>query len=311
MKIGPFHSLLPLFSLILSLPWMGCQEDTRDLPTRGKLVMISSEDIYPSIDKEVKDFESMYEKVHITHLQSTTRDAVVQLLNDSVKLVTSPRPLNAEERGVIKKYNLEVDTFTIAYDAALVLVNEKNTLDHISIDELREIMLGKKTTWRELGEKKVGGKIIVAMGGPNSGMYEYVLQRVTGFVPFANVVYPCTTTTHAISFVAEHANAIGFVSQSWASETPARTKILAVGDPAFRRDSTSTTMEFFPPLQAHVYRNYYPLRRTLYIFSKNAGSGVGVGFTAYVTGSEGQKLFLKNGLVPATMPVRLIQLQSQ
>jgi len=273
--------------------------------------MISSEDIYPAIDSEVKEFESLYEKVHITHLQSTTRDAVVQLLNDSVKIITSPRPLNDEEKGVIKKYKLEVDTFKIAYDAALVLVNDKNSLTRITVDELREIMLGKLTAWRELGETKVGGKIVVALGGPNSGMYEYVLQRVTGLQPFANVVYPCSTTTHAISFIAEHSNAIGFVSQGWVSETPAKTRILAIGDPAFRRDSTSTTLEYFPPLQAHVYRDYYPLRRTLYIFSKDAGTGVGVGFTAFVTGAQGQKLFLKNGLVPATMPVRLIQLQSQ
>lgn len=273
--------------------------------------MISSEDIYPAIDSEVKEFESLYEKVHITHLQATTRDAVVQLLNDSVKVITSPRPLNDEEKAVIKKYKLEVDTFKIAYDAALVLVNEKNSLTRITVGELREIMLGKLTSWRELGESNVRSKIVVALGGPNSGMYEYVLQRVTDFQPFANVVYPCSTTTHAVSFIAEHSNAIGFVSQSWVSETPAKTRILAIGDPAFRRDSMSTTLEYFPPLQAHVYRDYYPLRRTLYIFSKGAGTGVGVGFAAFVTGAQGQKLFLKSGLVPATMPVRLIQLQSQ
>ena len=108
-----------------------------------------------------------------------------------------------------------------------------------------------------------------------------------------------------------HNNAIGFVSQSWVSSTPAKTRILDIGDPNFTRDSASTTLEYFPPLQAHVYRGYYPLSRTLYLFSRNAGTGVGIGFTAFVTGAEGQKLFLKNGLVPATMPVRLIQLQSQ
>ena len=311
MRTGSFHSFLSLLSLTVLLSWTGCQTDTGDLPTRGKLVMISSEDIYPAIDSEVKEFESMYSQVHITHLQSTTRDAVVQLLNDSVKLVTSARPLNDDELAVIKKYKLEVDTFRIAYEAAIVLVNEKNSLDRITVDELRNIMLGKKTMWRELGEKKVGGNIIVAMGGPNSGMYEYVLRRITGMAPFANVVYPCSTTTQTIAFVAEHRNAIGFVSQSWMAEAPAKTKILAIGDPSFTRDSTSTTLEYFPPLQAHIYRDYYPLRRTLYIFTKNAGTGVGVGFTAFVTGSQGQKLFLNNGLVPATMPVRLIQLQSQ
>ncbi|HTX18450.1 MAG TPA: substrate-binding domain-containing protein [Bacteroidota bacterium] len=311
MRTASFHSFCSLLFLTVLLSWTGCQKDAGDLPTRGKLVMISSEDIYPAIDSEVKEFESMYEQAHITHLESTTRDAVVQLLNDSVKLVTSPRPLNEDELAVIKKYKLEVDTFRIAYEAALVLVNEKNSLEHLTVDALREIMLGKKTMWRELGERNVGGKVIVALGDPNSGMYEYILKRVTGGEPFANVIYPCSTTTQTIAFVAEHRNAIGFVSQSWVAETPAKTKILAIGDPAFTRDSTSKTLEYFPPLQAHVYRDYYPLRRTLYIFSKNAGTGVAVGFTAFVTGSQGQKLFLNNGLVPATMPVRLIQLQSQ
>ncbi len=309
MKTASIHSLV--LSLSLLLTWTGCQKDTRDLPTRGNLVVISSEDIFPSIDAEVQEFESMYEQAHITHLQSTTRDAVVQLLNDSVKLITSPRQFNDEERAVIKKYKLEVDTFKIAYDAALVLVNENNSLTRIKVEELKDIMLGKAKTWHDVGEKKISGRIVVALGGANSGMYEYVKQRITNFQPFADVVFPCSTTTHVISFVAAHSNAIGFVSQSWVSSTPAKTRILDIGDPNFTRDSASTTLEYFPPLQAHVYRGYYPLSRTLYIFSRNAGTGVGVGFTAFVTGAEGQKLFLKNGLVPATMPVRLIQLQSQ
>ncbi len=253
----------------------------------------------------------MYEQAHITHLQSTTRDAVVQLLNDSVKLITSPRQFNDEERAVIQKYKLEVDTFKIAYDAALVLVNENNSLTRIKVEELKDILLGKAKTWRDVGEKKIAGRIVVALGGVNSGMYEYVKQRITNSQPFADVVYPCSTTTQVISYVASHNNAIGFVSQSWVSSTPAKTRILDIGDPNFTRDSASTTLEYFPPLQAHVYRGYYPLSRTLYIFSRNAGTGVGVGFTAFVTGGEGQKLFLKNGLVPATMPVRLIQLESQ
>ena len=309
--MGSFHRAVFFLSLILSITWTGCHEDTRELPTRGNLVMISSEDIYPSIDVEVKEFESQYELAHIRHLQSTTRDAVVQLLNDSVKLVTSPRPLNDEEKAVIRKYKLQVDTFKIAYDAALVLVNEKNSLTRIKVEELRNIMLGTTTTWRSIGERKIPGRIVVALGGPNSGMYEYMKHRLVGSQSFADVVYPCSTTTQVISYTASHSNAIGFVSQSWVQSTPAKTKILDVGDPEFFRDSASATIEYFPPHQAHVYRNYYPLRRTLYIFSKDAGMGVGTGFAAFVMGAEGQKLFLKNGLVPATMPVRLVQPQSQ
>jgi len=172
-------------------------------------------------------------------------------------------------------------------------------------------LLGKVKTWRAVGEKKIAGRIVVALGGANSGMYEFVKRRITNFQPFADVVYPCSTTTQVISFIAAHNNAIGFVSQSWVTSTPAKTRILDIGDPNFTRDSTSTTLEYFPPLQAHVYRGYYPLTRTLYLFSRNAGNGVGIGLTAFMTGVEGQKLFKENGLVPATMPVRLVQPEDQ
>ena len=311
MKTVPIRNLITCSILFVVCTWTGCQDDSRDLPTRGNLTMISSEDIFPVIDKEVREFEQMYEKAHIRHLQSTTRDAIVQLLNDSVKLVTSPRQLNDEERGVIKKYNLEVDTFKIAYDAALVLVNEKNSLTRFTVEELRNILLGKIQKWRELGEKNTGGQVVVALGESNSGMYEYVKKRIAGSQPLAGVIVPCATTNDVIAYVAGHNNALGFVSQGWISETPPKTRIADIGDPDYKRDSTSTTLEYFPPLQAHVYRNYYPLRRTLYIFSRNVGTGVGIGFSAFVTGAKGQKLFLKNALVPATMPVRLVQLQSQ
>jgi len=309
MKTASIHSLA--LSLSLLLTWTGCQKDTRDLPTRGSLVVNSSEDIFPVIDAEVKEFQSMYHEAHVTHLQSTPRDAVAQLLNDSVKVILSSRQFNDEEKGVIAKYKLEVDTFKVAYEAALVIVNEKNSLTKIKVGELKDILLGKSKTWHDLGETKVSGRIVVALTIPNSGMYDYVKKRITNSRQFADVVYPCTASKDVISYVAAHDNAIGFVNQAWVNSAPANTRILDIGDPGFARDSTSTTLEYFYPFQAHVYRGYYPLTRTLYIFSRNAGNGVGIGLTAFMTGAEGQKLFLKSGLVPATMPVRLVQPEDQ
>jgi phosphate transport system substrate-binding protein len=38
-------------------------------------------------------------------------------------------------------------------------------------------------------------------------------------------------------------------------------------------------------------------------------SGLGTGFVSFVAGDQGQRIILKSGLVPATMPVRLIQVK--
>ena len=309
MKTASIHSLV--LSLSLLLTWTGCQKEPRELPTRGNLVVISTEDIFPIMDAEVKEFQSMYQEARVTHLQSTPRDAVAQLLNDSVKVITSSRQFNDDEKAVIAKYKLEVDTFKVAYEAALVIVNGKNSLTKIKVGELKDVLLGKSRTWRDLGETKVSGRIIVALEKANSGMYDYVKKRITNSKPFADVVYPCSTAADVLSYVAANDNAIGFVNQAWVTSVPANTRILDIGDQGFTRDSTSTTLEYFHPFQAHVYRGYYPLTRTLYLFSRNAGNGVGIGLTAFMTGAEGQKLFLKHGLVPATMPVRLVQSEDQ
>jgi len=50
------------------------------------------------------------------------------------------------------------------------------------------------------------------------------------------------------------------------------------------------------------------LWREVYILSKEAYTGLGTGFTAFVASERGQRIVLKFGLVPATMPVRLVEL---
>lgn len=293
---------------VFSTLFLSCGEDDRETFTKGKLTVISSEDIFPVFDKEVAEFQRIYEKAKIVHYSATAREAIVHLLNDSVKVIACSRDLNDEEKAVIAKDNLNVESHMVAYDCVVVFVNEKNSLARCTVAQLKDILLGNIRSWRELGDKKNGGSIVVAMGDANSGVQEYIKNRVAGGVKLAPVVYPCSTSARVISFVQNNANAIGFVGMSWAEKTPVHTRILDIGDPAFTRDSTSKELEYFSPIQAYVYRNYYPLRRSLYLFSKNIGSGVGAGLITFIATSQGQKIFLTNGLVPAKVPVKLVQL---
>lgn len=312
MKTAGISKLFFLFVLFLGLS-IGCQESQKDLPTRGHVMMMASDDIYPVVKKEVDEFQKMYEQAHVALQQTSTRDAIVQLLNDSVKVIAVARDFNDEERNVIKKYSLTIETYKVAYDGAVVLVNDKNPLTEISVEQLKGILLGAFTRWSDVGAKKNSDRIVVAMGGPNSGMYEYINTRITEGKPFAQVIMPCASDEKVIEYVTRHSNAIGFVAQAYAGidSTPPKTHILAIGDPHFTRDSTSTKLEYFKPYQAYIYQNYYPLRRSIYIFRNDQTNGVSLGITAFIAGPSGQKLILSNGLVPATMPVRLVHIQSQ
>jgi phosphate transport system substrate-binding protein len=45
--------------------------------------------------------------------------------------------------------------------------------------------------------------------------------------------------------------------------------------------------------------------------SRESFTGLGSGFVSFVSGEKGQRIILKSGLVPATMPIRIIQVKNE
>ena len=59
--------------------------------------------------------------------------------------------------------------------------------------------------------------------------------------------------------------------------------------------------EFAPAL------SQYPLIREVYMINREGRAGLGTGFVSFVAGDAGQRIVRIAGLLPATMPVRLIK----
>jgi phosphate transport system substrate-binding protein len=82
-------------------------------------------------------------------------------------------------------------------------------------------------------------------------------------------------------------------------------KVVAVG----HKNNPTEPDTYYQPFQGYLAAGTYPLRRDLYIVSREARAGLGTGFASFVAGDKGQRIFLKSGLVPATMPVRLVNIR--
>jgi phosphate transport system substrate-binding protein len=52
----------------------------------------------------------------------------------------------------------------------------------------------------------------------------------------------------------------------------------------------------------------YPLTRDVVIISREIGTGLGTGFISFAASDKGQRIVLKSGLVPVTMPVRIVNI---
>src|SRR5690606_7831129 len=69
-------------------------------------------------------------------------------------------------------------------------------------------------------------------------------------------------------------------------------------------NDTLQSPTYVKPTQASLSTGEYPLRREVKVLNYQPNLGLGMGFSAFLTGDRGQRIVLKSGLLPAKMPGR-------
>ncbi len=304
--VGRNDLLMFMGGFLLMLGLIGCQGEPKETATKGRVTVITSESVAPVIKAEKDTFEQLYQQAHIDLETMSAREAITHLFNDSIKVIVSSRALNAEERAVAKKASLNIGEFKIAVDAVAVIVDTTNPVKQLRTTQLDSVFSGTVRDWKLLGTSKKGN-IELCLPDRNSGTYEVFTTRILKGKAFATPSQVLSTSPAMVRFVSTHPNAIGLLGLNWLSLYKDSVRALAIADPD-APDSLGTKGEYFAPYQAYVYQQNYPITRTIYVYSRTDNYSPGGGFLTFITSAPGQKIILNSGLVPATMPVRIVQL---
>jgi phosphate transport system substrate-binding protein len=252
----------------------------------------------------VEEFQQLYPKTQISLSTASTREAVVKLLRGEVKTIFVSRRMQADEQADAAANRLRVDSVRFAVDGVAVLVNARNPVTRLTVEELGAVFGGTVGNWKEVGGEDLA--ILPVTLSRNMGSSELLLARAVKDTAFAANAFYAATSAQVVETVGGRPDAIGYVGLTWVAdgsplpaEARAKVRALELGATAEGRA--------YAPYQAAVYRRDYPLARDLYVLSTDRSLGVATGLIAFVAGSEGQKIVLDAGLVPATMPVRLVQ----
>jgi phosphate transport system substrate-binding protein len=270
-----------------------------DTPTSGNLAIAADETYKPLIESEVLTFESIYKYANITVKFKPEAEVFNDLMNDSVRLIIVSRKLNDAELKQFEKWEIVPKVTKIAYDA-IALIGSKDLKDTVyTLDQLNMLLSAGVT------DKKLKN-IKVVFDNNNSSTIRFIKEK-TGVKEFSSNCYALNSGPAVLDYVSKEKNTIGIIGVDYISEQDDTTsqnfiKTIKVLDIAVNSDS-----EAFKPYQAYIAQKIYPLYREVYIVSKEAYTGLGTGFTAFVASERGQRIVLKLGLVPATMPVRLVE----
>jgi phosphate transport system substrate-binding protein len=271
-------------------------DGSRDTPTSGSIRIAVDESLMPVIDAEVKAFEAIYPSAHITVLEVSEADAIRLLIADSVRLAIITRSLNDVERQHMLDQHITPHDETVARESIAIILNPAAKDSTFSLPELTAL-------FSKEGEHRI------VFDNPKSGVVRYVKDSLLPGREFSSSTYSLNGSEAVIEYVSREKDAIGLIGGAWIGDRDDSTtnKFLA----SIRVAAIEHDGEFYQPYQAYVARRLYPLARDIVMVSREARSGLGTGFMSFVAGDKGQRVILKAGLLPVTMPVRIVEISHE
>jgi phosphate transport system substrate-binding protein len=233
------------------------------------------------------------------------------LNNDSVRLAITSRSLTPEEKAFFDSRKIIPRTLKIAEDAIALIVNKNNADTAITYEQLGKIIRGEITSWNELNSGGMKDSIRIVFDKNGSANARFLNERFLNGKKFPANFYATNSNSAVVDYVSSNPNALGVIGVNWISDRDDslsgvflnKINVVALSMP----DTNKAELVFNKPFQAYIALKTYPLLREVTIISREGRNGLGTGFASFVAGDKGQRLIRLMGLLPATMPVRIIR----
>jgi phosphate transport system substrate-binding protein len=280
-----------------------------ETPTSGNIRISIDESFKLLFDTQLYTFQYFYPEAHITPSFKPEIEVVNDFLNDSVRTVVSTYKLSKEEEDNLLAHQIVVLTTKIAYDALALIINPDNVDSLLLSTDVEKIFQGKISSWSEINPKNNSGQINVVFDNIKSGNVRYFKEKFNLPDSLPSNFMSARTNEEVISYVKNHRGALGILSSNWISDrqdTVSEKFLSEIRVVAITPEYDPTGPNYFKPYQAYIANKSYPYVRDVYMLCRETFLGLGRGFIQFVAGEKGQRIVLKSKLVPATMPVRIL-----
>jgi ABC-type phosphate transport system substrate-binding protein len=277
-------------------------------PTSGTIKVAADESLRPLVDAEVAAFQGIYKDAHIEVIYTSEEQAIDTLLMDSTIMAIVTRRLIPEEQKVLDNLKIRGHQSKFATGGVALVVNRQNPDTVMLLDDLKKILSGEIKTWKDLTKTSSALGIEVVFDQPTSGIIRYLKDSLFSFSSLPPNCFALKSNQAVVEYVAQKPQALGVIDLSWISDRDDSTANSFVGSIKVMGLSVSPDSGYYQPYQAYIAQRKYPLRRDVVMISREYTTGLASGFMRFAAAEKGQRVVLKAGLVPATMPVRVVEI---
>jgi phosphate transport system substrate-binding protein len=272
---------------------------------KGELTVSVDETLQTVLKQEAEVFQFLYDSIQLNTTYGNESELLSRFRNGKADVLVLARELKESEKQALKEqdtiYTLEM---RVAYDAVALIGNagfNDNDLDIAFLKSLFDV------------KNKNGYKLVFESN--HSSCVDYVLNTLGYKEKVSGNVYGLKSPDEVIAYVEQNKDAIGFIPYSFLSDTDdervkgilKRIKILSL-----RVQNSKGEVEKVSANQSDIASGTYPLIRTVNTITRFTHSdNLERLFVNFLYKEKGARIFLKAGLIPANMPEREINVNTE
>jgi len=259
---------LLLFALTIAL-CAGCQR------TQAGITVAGSTSVEPFAELLAEDYMSRQPHSHIYVQGGGSTAGIEAVKTRAANIGMSSRSLLPDEQDLY--------AVTIAKDAIAIIVNPKNPIQDLSLDQVRQVFSGKIKNWRELGAPP--HPIILVNREEGSGTRESFQKSVMGQEETALESLVQDSNGAIRQVVSNDPYAIGYISLGLVNEKVKALKISSI-----------------EPNLTNIETGKYSLVRPFLFIFNGQPTGEAKSFLEFVLSPPAQESLSKEGLVSVLKP---------
>jgi phosphate transport system substrate-binding protein len=245
----------------------------------SSIVIKGSTTVLPVAQGTLEGFMKKNPNIQISLSGGGSGEGIKALIDKTAQIATSSREIKKEEVQLAKTKNINPVAHVIANDAIVPVVNPKNKVSNLSIDQLSQIYQGKITNWKEVGGEDL--KIVVISRDSSSGTFEswdHFVMKKAKVTPRAQML---ASNGAIVTAIAGNRYAISYLGIGYINKSVKPLQVNGV------TASVATALS-----------KEYPFSRELYMYTDGDPKGDAAKYIAFVKSAEGQKIVVKEGFIP-------------
>jgi len=258
------------------------QKETKEAATEAvqkSLTVQGSSTVLPIAQKAAEVYMEQNPEISISVRGGGSGNGIAAMIDGATDIADASRFIKDKEVKKAVENGIKPVPHRVAMDGIAVVINPSNSVEDLSLSQLKDIYTGEVTNWKELGGDDK--EIVVISRDSSSGTFEVFGDIALDGERVMQAALLQSSNGAVASTVAETEGAIGYVGLGYLSINLKAVKVNGV-----------------KPSNATVASGAFPIARPLFMFTDGWPEGLTSSFLNFILSVEGQKIAQEQGYVP-------------